>query len=95
MDKNQAEAAARAILEPELQAQREYQAHRREAEEKAESQQRNRRIAAWFLLAGAAIGVAVVHYTGQRLAQGIAWGGIAGGVVGWTVAFIKGRTAAP
>ena len=82
MEKTQADAIARAILEPDLRAQEELRTKRAlEAAHHA----RKRRIA-WFTLAGCGIGAAVAFLSGERLLLGFLWGSIAGSAVGWLVA---------
>ena len=82
MEKSQADAAAKAILEPHLRAQAEKSEEilAKHAAEAAFLVQRRRR--AWFVLAGAGIGVVIAHMTGFRFTAGIACGGIAGGLLG-------------
>lgn len=79
MDNSQADAIAKAMLEPDKKAQEEIR-RRRLAE--AQSLSRRRKVA-WFVLAGALLGVVVVQFTGQRFSEGIIWGGIPGAIVGW------------
>lgn len=85
MDKAQADAAAKAILEPLLHAQ-ETARTEREARHAAEHALlvRKRRIA-WFVLAGAGIGTAIAYFAGVRFIQGIVWGGLVGTAVGWLI----------
>lgn len=91
MEKSQADAAAQAILEPHLRAQAEKseEIRTKHATEAAFLIQRRRR--AWFVLAGAGIGVVIAHLTGFRLTAGIACGGITGGLLGL---FLARRVAA-
>ncbi|MCF5937860.1 hypothetical protein L2221_07955 [Xanthomonas perforans] len=49
---------------------------------------------AWFSLSGFVIGAGVAHLTGYRFTDGIIWGGIAGGGVGWAaLTLCRGRLA--
>ena len=64
MDRNQADAIARAILEPDLTVQEESSRKRAAAAAKLAKQRR----LAWFGLAGFAMGAAVGYYAFGRLA---------------------------
>ena len=81
MEKHQTEAIIQAILQQDARAQEEIQKKR--AIEQAYLA-RKRRVAV-FMLIGSAIGVGIAYSLGQRLADGVVWGGIAGSIVGWTV----------
>lgn len=50
---------------------------------------------AWFSLSGFVIGAVVAHLTGYRFTDGIIWGGIAGGAVGWAALKLCRRRLAP
>ena len=94
MYKDQAKIVADAILEPQLHEQqvRAHQAHGMSATEIA-----NRRrgcIAILFLLAGTAVGGVMAYCSGMRLASGLYWGLIVGGLLGWVVAYTRVRGAA-
>ena len=91
VDKSQAEAIARAILEPDLEAQKAIRS-KRAAEERSLA---DRRLVAWFSLPGFVIGAAVAHFTGNRFSNGIIWGGIVGAIVGWIVVWWRRHRSAP
>ncbi|WP_338339370.1 hypothetical protein [Xanthomonas euvesicatoria] len=91
MDKSQAEAIAQAILQPDLEA-REKIRRRRAAKDRALA---GRRMVGWFSLSGFVIGAGVAHLTGYRFTDGIIWGGIAGGGVGWAALTLCRRRLAP
>ncbi|AOL18166.1 hypothetical protein AB8807_20050 [Xanthomonas campestris pv. olitorii] len=91
MDKSQADAIAQAILQPDLEAQEQIR-RRRAAEDQAVA---DRRMVAWFSLSGFVIGAVVAHLTGYRFTDGIIWGGIAGGAVGWAALKLCRRRLAP
>lgn len=86
MDKRQAEAAARALLEPAIQ-RREARAQRRAvlAQKQAHDTAVRHKIAL-FTLAGGAIGLAVAHVTGMPLARGASMGCVLGVLIGRWVA---------
>ena len=87
MDRNQADTAAAAVLEPHLQEQQQ-RAHRaREKEARARAHKRRGRIAVGFLLAGAAVGVGTAYVVGSRPGSGLLWGVIIGSLVGCAVAW--------
>lgn len=79
MDKNQADAVARAILEPDLKLQEEL-ARKRTADTAKLAMQRR---LAWFGLAGFAVGAAVGYYVSGRCTPY--------GLVGLCMAVIVGR----
>ncbi|TPG48846.1 hypothetical protein EAH75_10560 [Rhodanobacter glycinis] len=81
MEKSQADAVARAILEPDLRAQEELRSKR--AIESAQLA-RKRRVA-WLALVGAGIGAAVAYVSGAQFSTGVIWGGLAGSAVGWFI----------
>ena len=81
MDKTQAEAIVKAIMEPDLRAQEELQKKR---ESESTDIARKRQVA-WLSLAGAGVGAAIAYYTGERFSLGVLWGGIAGSALGWLV----------
>ena len=81
MNKTQAEAVAKAIMEPDLRAQEELQKKR---ERESTDIARKRRVA-WLSLAGAGVGAVISYYTGERFSLGVLWGGIAGSALGWLV----------
>lgn len=92
MDKSQADAMAAAILEPDKKAQMDM--HRKRLAE-AQSLAKRRKVA-WFVLAGALLGLGFAHLTGHRYSEGILGGGLPGAVVGWlfvTWAAAKGRSS--
>jgi len=86
MDRNQADAIARAILEPDLEAQEQLR-RKRAVEAHAAVEQRRR---AWFGLGGFAVG-AVVGYVGFGQVSTF---GLAGGGVGVLLGWVTGRGAA-
>ena len=81
MDKQQAEAVAQAILEPDLRTQDDL---RRKRALEAARQSRKRRVA-WFTLIGSGIGAAIAHLLGERFTSGVIWGGLAGSAIGWLI----------
>lgn len=88
MDKRQAEAAARALLEPAIQ-RREARARAQRRAVLAQKQARDtavRRKIALSTLAGGAIGLAVAHVTGMPLAHGAWMGCVLGVLIGRWVA---------
>jgi len=90
MDESQADAIARAILEPDSKA-------REELRRKRESQDldlAHRRRLAWFALAGAAIGTAIAYAAGVHFARGTLGGALAGILVGRLLATAS-RSRAP
>jgi hypothetical protein len=91
MDRSQADAIAQAILQPDLKAQEEIR-RKRAVEERSLA---DRRLVAWFSLPGFAIGAAMAYFTGHRFTNGIIWGGVAGGVIGWAVVWWRRRRSAP
>nr|WP_245149870.1 hypothetical protein [Xanthomonas axonopodis] len=91
MDKSQADAIAQALLQPDLEAQEKIR-RRRAAEGQGVA---DRRMVAWFSLSGLVIGAVVAHLTGYRFTDGIMWGGIAGGAVGWAALRLYRRRLAP
>src|SRR5690606_40050149 len=72
MERQQAEAIAEAILEPDLNAQAELR-RKREAEDRSLAV---RRFIAGFVLVGFAIGAATAFIAGERFTVGGLWGGI-------------------
>lgn len=85
MERKQAEAAAEAILGPHIRAQDAKSQELRAKRDAEHALQVRKRRGAWFVLAGAAIGVAIAHFGGFRFTQGICWGGIAGAALGFIV----------
>ncbi len=81
MDKLQADAVARALLEPDPAIQDDLR-RRRAAEARRTA---DLRLEAWFMLAGFAIGAVIAHFTGERFTAGGLGGSVAGGAVGWVV----------
>jgi hypothetical protein len=81
MEKGQADAIAKAILEPGLRAQEEFRAKRA----LESGQLARRRKIAWFTLAGCSIGAPIAYFGGAGLSIGVIWGGLASAVVGWFV----------
>ncbi|KRA41541.1 hypothetical protein [Pseudoxanthomonas sp. Root630] len=79
MDKKQADAIARAILEPDLKAQEDL--NRRRASEAARLIMQRR--LAWFGLAGFSIGAAIGYYAFEKVAPY--------GLIGLCVAVLVGR----
>ncbi|WP_051322539.1 hypothetical protein [Luteimonas sp. J29] len=90
MEKQQAEAIAKTILEPDLNAQAELR-RKREAENRSLAV---RRFIAGFVLVGFAIGAAAAFFTGERFTVGGLWGGIGGAAVGWVVGAWRDRRRA-
>ena len=90
MDKTQADAIAQAILQPDLEAQEKIR-RKRAAEEQILA---GRRSVAKLALLGMAIGGAAVYFAGGRLTEGIIWGGLAGGVIGWAAVWWRNRRPA-
>lgn len=87
MDKTQADAIAQAILQPDLEAQEEIR-RKRVAEERTLA---DRRVVARLSLFGIAIGGAAACFAGGRLMDGVIWGGLTGGVIGWAVVWWRRR----
>src|SRR5690606_39377281 len=81
MEKQQAEAIAKVILEPDLNAQAELR-RKREAEDRSLAV---RRFIAGFVLVGFAIGAATAFFAGERFTVGGLWGGIGGAAAGRVV----------
>lgn len=81
MEKTQADAIAKAILEPNLRAQEEQRS--KQAVESA--QLARKRQIAWFTLTGAGIGAVIAYISGVRFSIGIIWGGLAGSAIGWLI----------
>ena len=90
MERNHAEAIAKAIMEPGLKAQEELR-RKREAERRSLAV---RRSAAGFVLVGFAIGAGAAYLVGVRFTTGGLWGGMAGAVVGWAVGAWRTRGGA-
>ena len=90
MEKQQAEAIAQAILEPDLKVQTELR-RKREAEHRSLA---FRRFIAAFVLMGFAIGAAVAYFAGERFTLGGIWGGMVGAAVGWAVGAWRDRRRA-
>ncbi len=90
MEKQQAEAIAKVILEPDLNAQAELR-RKREAEDRSLAV---RRFIAGFVLVGFAIGAATAFFAGERFTDGGLWGGIGGAAVGWVVGAWRDRRRA-
>ena len=87
MDKTQADAIAQAILQPDLEAQEEIR-RKRAAEKRTWA---DRRMVAKLSLFGIVIGGAAAYFAGGRLIDGVIWGGLAGGVIGWAVVWWRRR----
>jgi hypothetical protein len=81
MDRNQADAIADAILEPDP-ASREAIARKRAAYQRSLAE---RRLVALFMLPGCATGAAAAYLAGMRFTEGVIWGGVAGGAIGWSL----------
>ena len=90
MDKSQADAVARALLEPGLRTQQEVRRQRAVA---ARLMARKRQ-AAWCALAGSAIGVVAAHFMVQRLMLGAVWGASVGAGLAWIILGLRGRSRA-
>ena len=90
MEKQQAEAIAKVILEPDLNAQAELR-RKQEAEDRSLAV---RRFIAGFVLVGFAIGAATAFFAGERFTVGGLWGGIGGAAVGWVVGAWRDRRRA-
>ena len=90
MDKSQADAIARAVLEPDPKVQA---ALRRKRELEARDLADKRRVAV-FMLVGFAIGALIAYLVGERFTAGGLWGGIAGGAVGWALVWWRNRRGA-
>ena len=83
MDKSQADAVAKAILDPHLQAQQARSDELRAKQAAEDALQARRRRVALFVLAGAGIGAVIAYFIGYRFTLGVVWGGIAGSAIGW------------
>lgn len=81
MEKTQADAIVRALLEPDLRAQDELR--RKRAIESAQLARRRR--VAWLTLVGAGIGAAVAYLSGTHFSISVIWGGLAGSAAGWLI----------
>lgn len=79
MDKNQADAIAQAILQPDRHAQ-EVLKQKRAGDA---WWLREKRKVAWLTLLGLAIGTAVAIYVGERFTIGGLWGSVTGAAAGW------------
>ena len=90
MEQSQADAIARAILEPDLKAQEQLR-RKRAAESKQLTEKRK---VAWLGLAGFAIGAVAAHFTGEGISAGGLWGGVAGAAVGWVINSWRNRRSA-
>lgn len=86
MDKEQAESAADALLEPERAERRKKELNRQAIRSQQELQRRRGKVAVWFLLAGSAIGALVAYSARQPIHRGLAFGALSGSTVGWLVA---------
>lgn len=82
MERDQADAIVKAILEP---ATREREQAKRKRELMGR-QMAHRRKVAWVALFGCAVGWVVGYLTDYRIAQCVLWGGLAGAACGWLVA---------
>ena len=90
MDKSQADAIARAVLEPDPRVQEDLRRRRAlEARWLAD-----RRQVAVFLLVGFAIGALIAYLIGERFTAGGLWGGMAGGALGWALVWWRSRRGA-
>ncbi|MFP7722790.1 hypothetical protein [Lysobacter sp. A3-1-A15] len=78
MNRAQADAIARAFLQPDQQREANRARQAREAWD-----ERERRKVAAMTLVGFAIGAPIAHYLGVSFTQGGLWGGITGAAVGW------------
>jgi hypothetical protein len=90
MDKTQADAIAQAILQPDREAQEKIR-RKRAAQERTLA---GRRSVAKISLLGIVIGGTAVYFAGGRVIDGIIWGGLAGGVIGWAAVWWRGRRSA-
>lgn len=90
MDESQADAIARAILTPDIEAR---EALRRKREKEAWWLVEKRKVA-WLALAGFPVGAVIAHFTGERLTAGGLWGAIAGGAIGWIWIGLRNRRRA-
>ncbi|MFT4048041.1 MAG: hypothetical protein QM661_15300 [Solimonas sp.] len=90
MDKSQAEAIAKAILEPDLQAQEEI---RRKHATGAPYMVHKHQVA-WYALAGAFIGGAVAYLIGQRFTVGVVLGALLGTGIGTLAIRRRGKPSA-
>lgn len=79
MGKSQADAIAQAMLTPDLKAQ---EALRRKRAKEAWWHAEKRKVA-WLMLAGFAVGIVAVQFTGARFTTGGLWGAMSGGAIGW------------
>lgn len=82
MEKSQADAAAEAVLSPEVRKQEEV---RKQRASKAAHLARKHRVA-WFVLAGCAIGTGAAYSSGTSFLLGFHLGGLAGLAAGWLIA---------
>jgi asparagine N-glycosylation enzyme membrane subunit Stt3 len=78
MEKEQADAISKAILEPGLRAQEEFRTRRSLESGKLA---RNRKVN-WIILAGCIFGAAAAYFGGVPLFFGVVLGGLAGAMVG-------------
>lgn len=90
MPRQQAEAMARAVLEPDPIAQAALR-RKREAEARSLS---IRRWMALFALVGFAVGAAAAFALGERFTVGGLWAGTGGAAVGWAVGAWRNRRRA-
>jgi hypothetical protein len=91
MDKPQAEAIAKSMLEPDVKAQ---EAIRRKRDAQRQSLAKRHKVA-WFALAGALIGASIARLTGYPISEGVIWGGVPAAAVGWLfVTWNQHRSAA-
>ena len=93
IDKQQAAAIADALLAPRTEELEAARVQREQKREQARAlHQKKRGVAVLALIAGA-IGIAVAHYTGQDLAQGLTYGALLGAGIGWAACAMRRRAA--
>lgn len=90
MDKTRADAIIQAILQPDREAQEKIR-RKRAAQERTLA---GRRTVAKIYLLGIVIGGTAVYFAGGRVTDGIIWGGLVGGVIGWAAVWWRGRRSA-
>ncbi|MCD9087254.1 hypothetical protein [Stenotrophomonas sp. SY1] len=88
MEKTQADAIARAMLEPRTEAREDI---RRRRAAQAQWLHRKRQVA-WFALAGTGVGAVAAYWLDQQLGGGLVYGALAGAAMGWGVLWLRGRS---
>ena len=91
MEESHAEAIARAILQPDLEAREKL---RRKKAKEAWWLVEKRKVA-WLALIGCAVGAAIAIYAGEHFIDGALWGSLSGGAVGWLWIGWHNRRGAP